>query len=111
MLNTTVGNMTRYQNLRKYAERDPTSEFTWAPVSHYTAPDVPSRLRFLPAPLFRRTRVVEQAWPAMRKLGQLDAVMIHIFEADVMCAMRRCLLSSPLTFSSTDEAPITDRAT
>jgi glycosyltransferase involved in cell wall biosynthesis len=111
ILNTTVGNMTRYQNLRKYAERDPEIDFTWAPVSHYTAPDAPSNLRFLPAPLFMRARVVQQAWPAFAKLGQLDAVMIHLFEADAACALRRCLFGTPLTFSSTDEAPITDRST
>jgi glycosyltransferase involved in cell wall biosynthesis len=111
ILNTTVGNMTRYQNLRKYAERDPEIEFTWAPVSHYTSPDLPSRLRFLPGPLFMRARVVQQAWPALARLGTLDAVMIHLFEADLMCALRRCVLAKPLTFSSTDEAPITDRST
>ena len=111
ILNTTVGNMTRYQNLRKYAERDPEIEFTWAPVSHYIAPDLRSRLRFLPPALFMRARVMQQTWPVLGRLGQLDAVMIHLFEADVLCALRGCLLSKPLRFSSTDEAPITDRST
>ena len=53
--------MTRYQNLRKYAERDGEVDFTWAPVSHYTPPDFPSRLRLLPEPLFMRARVLQQA--------------------------------------------------
>lgn len=109
MLTTTLGNMTRYQNLRKYAERDPTVEFTWAPVSHYTPPDAPSRLRFLPPALFMRARVFQQAWPVLGRLDRFDAVMIHLFEADVLCAVRGCVLSRPLCFSSTDEAPITDR--
>lgn len=110
MLNTTLGNMTRYLNLRKYAQREPDVELTWAPVSHYTSPDFPSRLRFLPAPLFMRARVLQQAWPVLRRLDDFDAVMIHLFEADVLCALRGWLRARPLRFSSTDEAPITDRA-
>ena len=109
MLNTAIGNMTRYLNLRKYAQREPDVELTWAPVSHYTAPDFASRLRFLPAPLFMRARVLQQAWPVLGRLSDFDAVMIHLFEADVLCAMRSCVYASPLRFSSTDEAPITDR--
>jgi len=110
VLNTAIGNMTRYLNLRKYAQREPDVELTWAPVSHYTPRNVPSRLRFLPAPLFMRARVLQQAWPLLRRLDEFDAVMIHLFEADVLCALRGCLRAWPLRFSSTDEAPITDRA-
>jgi glycosyltransferase involved in cell wall biosynthesis len=110
VLNTAIGNMTRYLNLRKYAQRESDVELTWAPVSHYTAPGVPSRLRFLPAPLFMRARVLQQAWPLLRRLDEFDAVMIHLFEADVLCALRGCVRARPLRFSSTDEAPITNRA-
>ena len=111
VLNTTIGNMTRYVNLRKYAERDAEVDFTWAPVNHYTPPDMPSRLRFLPAPLFMRARVLQQAAPVMRQLDQLDAVMIHLFEADILCALRSYVRKSPLRISSTDEAPMVDRST
>ena len=111
MLNTTLGNMTRYQNLRKYAQREPDVTLTWAPVNHYTPPDLASRLRFLPAPLFMRARVLQQAWPVLGRLSDFDAVMIHLFEADVLCALRGCVRAAPLRFSSTDEAPITDRST
>ncbi|MES2992936.1 MAG: glycosyltransferase family 4 protein [Pseudomonadota bacterium] len=79
-------------------------------MSHYTAPDVPSRLRFLPDPIFMRARVLQQAWPLLSRLDEFDAVMIHLFEADVLCALRGCLRDGPLRFSSTDEAPIVDRA-
>ena len=88
MLNTTIGNMTRYLNLRKYAEQDPEIEFMWAPVAHYTPPDMPSRLRFLPDPLFMRARVLQQALPLLNELASLDAVMIHLFEADILCSLR-----------------------
>ena len=111
VLNTTLGNLTRYQNLRKYAERDPEVACSWAPVSHYTPPDHPSRLRFLPEPLFMRVRVLQQAWPVLGRMNDFDAVMIHLFEADVLGAIRGCLYDRPLRFSSTDDAPITDRNT
>jgi len=110
VLNTSIGNMTRYLNLRKYAEQDPEIELRWAPVAHYTPPDMPSRLRFLPEPLFMRARVVQQAWPLLSDLASLDAVMIHLFEADIFCSLRSYLRRAPIHVSSTDEAPITNRA-
>jgi glycosyltransferase involved in cell wall biosynthesis len=79
-------------------------------VEHYTPPDYPSRLRFLPPPLFMRARVIQQAAPVMRQLGRLDAVMVHLFEADIFCALRSYVRKRPLLVSSTDEAPITDRS-
>ena len=110
ILNTSIGNMTRYLNLRKYAEQDPEIELVWAPVAHYTPPDMPSRLRFLPDPLFMRARVLQQALPLLNELASLDAVMIHLFEADILCSLRSYLRRTPVHVSSTDEAPITNRA-
>ena len=110
VLNTTLGNLTRYQNLRKYAERDSEIECSWAPVSHYTPPDHATLLRFLPAPLFMRARVLQQAWPVLGRLRDFDAVMVHLFEADVLCSLRSYLARRPLHISSTDEAPIVDRS-
>lgn len=109
VLNTTLGNLTRYENLRKYAERDPEIEFTWAPASHHTPDELRSSLRFLPAPLFMRARMLQQAWPVLAELDKMDAVMVHLFEADVLCALRSYLRRQPALISSTDEAPITDR--
>jgi glycosyltransferase involved in cell wall biosynthesis len=110
ILNITLGNKTRYLNLRKYAERDASAHFEWAPVSHHD-PDPESRpWRFLPAGLRMRLFVLQQTLPVMRRLDQLDAVMVHLFEADVILPLRRLLRKSPLLFSSTDEAPIVDRA-
>ncbi len=83
----------------------------WAPVAHYTPPDTRSRLRFLPEPLFMRARVIQQALPVLNQLASLDAVMIHLFEADILCSLRSYLHRSPVHVSSTDEAPITNRAT
>jgi len=110
VLNTSIGNMTRYLNLRKYAEQDPEVQLSWAPVAHYTPPDMPSRLRFLPEPLFMRARVMQQALPVLKELASLDAVMIHLFEADIFCSLRSYLHRTPIHVSSTDEAPITNRA-
>lgn len=111
VLNTTLGNMTRYLNLRKYAERDEEVECLWAPVNHYTPPEMPSLLRVLPEPLFMRARVLQQAMPVMGSLDRLDAVMIHLFEADMLCALRSYVRPKPLRIVSTDEAPITNRQT
>lgn len=111
VLNTTIGNMTRYLNLRKYAELDREVNATWAPVSHYTPATTPSRLRFLPEPLFIRARLLQQAHPVMRQLHRFDAVMFHLYEADLISALRSYAFARPLRISSTDEAPITDRST
>ena len=102
--------MTRYVNLRKYAEHDDEVDFVWAPANHYTPPDFPSRLRFLPNSLFMRARILQQARPVLGQLGQLDAVMIHLFEGELLCALRSYFVRGPLLVSSTDEAPIVDRA-
>ena len=110
VLNTTLGNLTRYENLKKYAERDPDVEFTWAPATHYTPPELRTRLRVLPAPLFMRARMLQQAWPVLSRLDKLDAVMLHLFEADLLCALRSHVRRQPVLISSTDEAPIIDRA-
>lgn len=109
ILNTTLGNKTRYLNFRKYAERDASVHFEWAPVSHYDCDPGSRPWRFLPAGLRMRLFVLQQTLPVMRKLGQLDAVMVHLFEADVILPLRRLFKKSPLLFSSTDEAPIVDR--
>ena len=111
ILTTTLGNKTRYLNFRKYAERDASVHFEWAPVSHYD-PDPDSRpWRSLPAGLRMRLFVLQQTLPVMRRLDQFEAVMVHLFEADVILPARRLFKKSPVLFSSTDEAPIVDRAT
>ena len=58
-----IGNMTRYLNLRKYAEQDSEIDFTWAPVATTRLPDMPADCGFLPGPLFMRARVLQQAMP------------------------------------------------
>jgi glycosyltransferase involved in cell wall biosynthesis len=85
--------------------------FEWAPVSHYDTDPGSRPWRFLPAGLRVRLFVLQQTLPVMRRLDQLDAVMVHLFEADLILPLRRLFKKSPLLFSSTDEAPIVDRAT
>ncbi|HJQ61531.1 MAG TPA: glycosyltransferase family 4 protein, partial [Burkholderiales bacterium] len=103
--------MTRYINLRKYAERDDEVACTWAPVSHYTPPELRTALRLLPEPLFMRARLLQQAMPVLGRLHRFDAVMIHLFEADILSALRGYFCSKPVRIVSTDEAPITNRDT
>lgn len=109
LLATTLGNMTRYLNLRKYVERDDEVECVWAPVNHFTPADFPSKLRFLPDPLFLRVRVLQQAAPVINRIGSFDAIFIHLFEGEMLTALRGYVAKNPVLISSTDEAPIIDR--
>jgi glycosyltransferase involved in cell wall biosynthesis len=110
VLNTTIGNMTRYVNLRKYAERDSSLDLTWAPVSHYMPEaDTGGLTRLLPQGVRLRLLVLSQAAPVLGHLDKIDAVMVHLFEADILLLLRRYVRDLPLLFSSTDEAPMVDR--
>ena len=110
VLNTAIGNMTRYVNLRKYAELDKTVSFVWAPVTHYFPAEKAPLLRWAPHGIRLRALVIIQTMPVFKQLDRLDAVMVHLFEADILLSWRRSVRKSPLVFSSTDEAPMVDRA-
>ena len=110
VLNTTIGNMTRYVTLRKYAQRDGSVEIVWAPVSHYLPQERGGMLRWLPQGVRLRAFVLAQRVPVLKRLDELDAIMVHLFEADILLSLRRCMKSWPVLFSSTDEAPMVDRA-
>ena len=110
VLNTTIGNMTRYVTLRKYAQRDGSVGLVWAPVSHYLPPERGRLLHWLPEGVRLRAFVLAQTAPVLKRLDELDAVMVHLFEADILLSLRRCMKSWPVLFSSTDEAPMVDRA-
>lgn len=105
ILSTALGNITHYTNLRKYAERDQTVEFTWAPVTHYIAPGEPGPWRKLPGPLYERAVVLHQMGPVFSKMQQFDAVMIHQFEASLLAAARSYFKSSPTTAYCSDAVP------
>lgn len=55
--------------------------------------------------------VAAQMFPALRRLNRVDAVMLHLFEAELVFVARSYFFASPLLVSSTDEAPAIDRAT
>jgi glycosyltransferase involved in cell wall biosynthesis len=104
-LTTVAGNMTRYLNLRKYAERDPEVVCVWAPISHYLESD---RHAWLPGPIRTRAIVMQQARPVMSQLRRLDAVMFHAFEPFVWAVLRRLVCSRPLLVWSQDNPPLSD---
>ena len=58
ILTTAAGNMTRYLNLRKYAERDVEVECVWAHIKHCLEPDP---FRRLPGSLRTRAIVMRDA--------------------------------------------------
>lgn len=111
VLSTALGNLTRYHNLRKYAERDAEVDFVWARVDHAIAPGLADPFRWLPRPLHTRAIVLWQAAPVLRRLETFDAVMIHLFEVDILAALRAKLFRMPLRIVSTDDAPAVDPET
>ncbi len=111
VLNTTIGNLTRFDNLRKYAGRDPDVRCAWTPVTHVLSAGAARALRRLPWALAVRLWLLRQMWPALRALARQDVVMLHLFEAEIACVARSYLFRRPALISSTDEAPIVDRDT
>ena len=105
ILSTTIGNRTHYLNLRRFAETDPEVDSWWVPVDHKTTTAADRVLRHLPRSIAMRAWILYQLLPAFRFLGRSDAVMIHQFEAEIVCAARSYLTPRPLLVSSTDEAP------
>ena len=108
VLSTALGNQTRYQNLRLNAEKDPDIEFTWAPVSHYIPEGGPKFFDKLPRSLRARAIVFYQSRAVLDRLGELDAIFIHMYEIDILLALRSYLFRSPLRVISTDDAPAVD---
>ncbi|MBL1174022.1 glycosyltransferase family 4 protein [Pantanalinema sp. GBBB05] len=111
LLSTGMGNATRYQNLRKYAEKDLEVECVWAPVKHFIAPDEPNPFWYLPEPFYSRAVVVYQSSPVLRQLGKLDAVMFHLFEAYTLACVRSVFSSRPLIVNAHDDPPVVNPET
>ena len=106
VLTTAAGNMTRYQNLRKYAERDPEVECVWAPVKHYLEPDP---FAYLPGPFRSRAVVMREAAPVMGQAKILDAIMFHAFEPYVLSVLKYGKTQKPLIVWSQDNPPLSGR--
>lgn len=111
IMSTSLGNLTRYENFRKFAGRDPEVECTWAPVKHYIAPGEDDPFRMLPGGLRKRAIVLKQSMPVLGQFGSFDAVLIHMYEVDILTALRGYLRRRPLRIISTDDAPVLDPAT
>lgn len=111
LLSTGMGNATRYQNLRKYAERDPEVECVWAPVKHFIAPDEPNPFRYWPKPLYTRAVVIYQSNPVLRQMDKLDAVMFHLFEAYTLACVRNVFSSRPVIVNAHDDPPVVNPET
>ena len=102
VLTVAAGNMTRYLNLRKYAERVKDVECVWAPVKHYLEPDPFLKL---PGPLRTRAIVMREADPVLRHGGAFDAIMFHAFEPYVRTIMTHRLGKKPVVVWSADNPP------
>jgi glycosyltransferase involved in cell wall biosynthesis len=108
VLSTALGNRTRYENFRRFAERDSEVECVWAPVKHYIAPGEPDPFRRWPGALRTRAIVLYQSAPVLERLSSLDAIMIHMYEVDLLTAVRSLWASRPLRVISSDDAPAAD---
>ena len=106
-----MGNMTRYLNFRKYAERDPDVDMLWAPVKHFIAPGEFDPFRYLPEPFYTRAVILYQSAPVLTRMHQLDAVLFHMFEAYVFACCRSLICKQPLIIWNNDDPPIANPAT
>ena len=111
ILSTSLGNITRYEIFRKFAVRDPEVDCVWAPVKHYIGPGERDPFAWLPGFLRTRAIVVMQSMPVLRHFRSFDAVMIHMYEVDMITAIRSYFTRRPLRVVSTDDAPVLDPAT
>jgi glycosyltransferase involved in cell wall biosynthesis len=111
ILSTSLGNLTRYQNFRKFAERDMEIEFVWAPVKHYIGPGEHDPFRRWPRALRARAIVLYQSAPVLLGFSRFDAVMIHMYEVDILTAIRGYFFRRPRRIISTDDAPVVDPST
>ena len=107
ILTTAAGNMTRYQNLRKYADMDPEVECIWAPVKHYLEPDP---FWCLPGPLRSRAVVMREAAPVMSQANRLDAIMFHAFEPYTVSVLQYGAGQKPVIVWSQDNPPLSGAA-
>jgi len=105
VLSTGAGNRTRYENLRKYAEREPSVTCMWAINPGHVEPPPPA---WLPEALHCRWVTFRTAAPVLSRLGSLDAVMFHAFEPYVLAAVRNVLCPRPALVWSKDDPPTTD---
>lgn len=100
VLTTGAGNMTRTQNLRRYADSDPDVECVWA--TDPTTPGVHS------SPLRRRLDVLRCAALVLGQLGRLDAVVFHLFEPYVLASLRGLVARRPIIVVNDDVGPSAD---
>ena len=111
ILSTSLGNATRYQNFKKFAERDDEIQFTWAPVKHYFSPGENNPFRTAPQFIQRRAIVFHQAASVLTKFRSFDAVMLHLYEVDVLTALLTYFLPMPIRVISSDDGPAVDPST
>lgn len=107
ILTTKLGNATRFQIIKKYAERDESIICFWAPIDYSPVDSRLVRLTMkLPLLLRWRAIVVLQSSPVIARLNTLDAVVVHQFEPSVLLSMRRTFKTRPILVNSSDDTPL-----
>jgi glycosyltransferase involved in cell wall biosynthesis len=110
ILSTSLGNATRYRTFKKFSDRDPDVECTWAPVKHFYAPNERDPVSKVPKPFHSRAVVLAQSWPVLGHLRRFDAVMIHQLEAQPLALILDKVANGPLIVAAQDNPPIIDPA-
>lgn len=108
VMSTALGNLTRYLNFRKFADRDVEVEPVWAPVTHAIPPGEPNPFARWPEAVRTRAIAIRQAWPVLGSLDVLDAVLVHHFESELYLGVRSLVTRRPPYLVSSDQAPALD---
>lgn len=107
ILTTKLGNATRFQILKKYAERDNSITCFWASIDYSPVDSRLVRLVIkLPSFLRWRAIVLLQSSPVTSRLNTLDAVVVHQFEPSVLLSIRRTFKTRPILVNSSDDTPL-----
>jgi glycosyltransferase involved in cell wall biosynthesis len=97
-----TGNLTRYQIVRPFVERDETVQSNWFPIQTWFAEDP---LRFLPGEVRIRLRHLVDSWGLFAKRPP-DAAVIHALETyPLYCAFNKLLRRQVLIVNNHDAHP------
>lgn len=108
ILTTNLGNITRFENLRKFAGRYPDIECIWAAVDYRPEPTRVIFLanKILPSFLYWRFVAIYQSRSVLCQFWRMDTVMVHQFESSIILTLLGYLTSSTMIVNSSDDTPL-----
>lgn len=108
ILTVQLGNSTRFEILKKFAQRDPEVDFFWAPIDYRSSSATPfiRFIRHISEGLYWRLLVLRETWPVLKNFRTMDAIMVHQFEPSLVLSIARYFGRKPAIVSSTDDTPL-----